>query len=233
MRRGQYQAHMKTASSAVASAHMRAEMAPHMNCTCGTPEEETCTILTELRPHGLLSRWNISLSSEQYTATNLGTACAAAFLHCLETQAQSTIARASKKLRTVMCSSRGSAPAQGLCAVRVASRREEWSHAACPTVISGSCWTGTSAEHSELKGCHRQGHTALQEMPHNTQPANGLPCASWGSAVARTLPAGRLSSVVRLWVSVHNLHCGSILGGCRDSPRLQFAWAGPGHGPPI
>ena len=57
------------------------------------------------------------------------TACAAAFLHCLETQAQTAIGRMPRKLKTVMRSSRGSAPADGTCAVRAAPGREGWSHA--------------------------------------------------------------------------------------------------------
>ena len=71
------------------------------------------TAFTELRAHGLVSGWDNSLSPEysHENPTRPGTACAAASLHCLETQAQTAIAWTSRKLRTVMRSTRGSAPA--------------------------------------------------------------------------------------------------------------------------
>ena len=58
-------AYMTTASSAVASAHMRAKRAPIMNCAGGFLEQVIFTSLTVLRLHGFLERRDLHVSTRK------------------------------------------------------------------------------------------------------------------------------------------------------------------------
>ena len=87
-------------------------MSVHADGVDSPPQVNTAATFTELRAHGFERRRNKSPPFKY--RTSLGTACAAAFLHCLETQAQTAIPWMSRKLRTVMRSSRDSTPAEGI-----------------------------------------------------------------------------------------------------------------------
>lgn len=109
----------------VASAHIRAKRAPMIYCACSSSVLMTVTTSIVLSLHGFLSSREPSFSLP-YKKTTLGTACAAAFLHCLETNAQTAVAwRLRRKLRTEMRSSRGSTPAGNAFVVRGAPGREQ------------------------------------------------------------------------------------------------------------
>ena len=94
-----------------------------MNCMCDSLELMMLTALTEFRAQVLVSMQDRAPSHRD--STHRGTASAAAFLHCLETQAQTAISLTSRKLRTVVRSSRGRAPAEGTWAVRAAPGRKD------------------------------------------------------------------------------------------------------------